>query len=47
MSYLGFLYLDKGSISHIYDVCQAFCGLEKGDKIHVDYFMELKRTYRV
>ena len=45
MEYLEFVYLGKGNISRIFDVCRAFYRTEKEDQSLTELFMDYKKTY--
>ncbi|CAM8999069.1 unnamed protein product [Rhodiola kirilowii] len=45
LAYVEFLYSEKGNISRMYTVCQAFYRPEKGDQSLTDYFTEFKKIY--
>ena len=45
MDYLKFVYSEKGNISRIYDVCQAFYLSKKQDRSLTEFFMDYKKTY--
>ena len=44
MEYLEFVYLGKGNISRIFDVCRAFYRTEKQDQSLTELFMDYKKT---
>ena len=45
MNYLEFLFIGKGNVSLIFDVCKAFYQLEKKDQYLTKFCMDYKKTY--
>ena len=45
MKYLEFVYLGKGNISCIFNVCRAFYRTERQDRSITELFMDYKKTH--